>query len=65
MWVLERSERVLRCKTSVYVTVVWSHLSKKEATWGLKTCMRERYPELFTSGTCYLLINFSLWLFFE
>ena len=53
MRILEKSERVLRNKTLKYVKILWSHQSEREATWELETRMREQYPDLFTSGTCY------------
>lgn len=50
--ILERLERVLRHKTLVYVKVLWTHRSEREATWKLESRMREQYLELFMSGTC-------------
>nr|ABA94146.1 retrotransposon protein, putative, Ty3-gypsy subclass [Oryza sativa Japonica Group] len=48
--ILEESERVLRHRTIKYVKVLWTHQTEREATWELESQMREKYPELFTSG---------------
>jgi hypothetical protein len=51
--ILEESERVLRHRTIKYVKVLWTHQTEREATWELESQMREKYPELFTSGELY------------
>ena len=48
--ILEESERVLRRRTLKYVKVLWTNQTEREATWELESQMREKYPELFTSG---------------
>ena len=42
----------------VYVNVLWSHQSEREATWELEFRMHERYPDLFTAGTCFTIVKF-------
>ncbi|XP_019195822.1 PREDICTED: uncharacterized protein LOC109189665 [Ipomoea nil] len=42
------------CRKSVkMVKVWWTHHNVEEATWELESTMRERYPELFSSGTSF------------
>lgn len=48
--ILEESERVLRHRTLKYVKVLWTNQTEREATWELESNMREKYPELFTTG---------------
>ena len=46
--ILDRAEKVLRCKTISVVKVLWSGQAGREATWETEESMRQRYPELFT-----------------
>ncbi|XP_019158300.1 PREDICTED: uncharacterized protein LOC109155023 [Ipomoea nil] len=54
--ILDFKTRDTRRKSAKMVKVWWSHHGIEEATWELESTMRERYPELFSSGTlCYRL----------
>ena len=45
--ILGRREITLRNHTIGQLKVQWKHLSPEEATWELKSKMREVYPNLF------------------
>jgi hypothetical protein len=48
--ILEEADRVMRRRTLKFVKVLWTNQTEREATWELESKMREKYPELFTSG---------------
>jgi hypothetical protein len=48
--ILEEFDRVMRRRTLKFVKVLWTNQTEREATWELESKMRERYPELFTTG---------------
>jgi hypothetical protein len=60
--ILESSERVMRRRTIIYVRVLWTNQTEREATWELEKQMRKKYPELFEDGELYHL--YFLFLFF-
>ena len=45
--VLERGTKELRSKSVPMVKILWRNSPKREATWELEECIRERYPEMF------------------
>ncbi|XP_019184755.1 PREDICTED: uncharacterized protein LOC109179720 [Ipomoea nil] len=49
--ILDSKTRETHRKSIKMVKVWWSHHGVEEATWELKSAMRERYPDLFTPGT--------------
>ena len=49
--ILDSKTRDTRRKSVKMIKVQWSNHSPEEATWELEDVMRERYPELFNSGT--------------
>jgi hypothetical protein len=48
--ILEEADRVMRHRTLKFVKVLWTNQTEREATWELESNMREKYPELFTTG---------------
>jgi hypothetical protein len=48
--ILGEADRVMRRRTLKFVKVLWTNQTEREATWELESKMRERYPELFTTG---------------
>ena len=48
--ILDREVKQLRNKKIPMVKVLWKHHSPREATWETEESMRNRYPDLFTSG---------------
>ena len=42
----------MRKKNIMFVKVLWKNHSEREATWELEDSIRERYPNLYDSGTC-------------
>ena len=45
--ILDRREKLLRCKAISLVHELWRHRDVEEETWERETQMRELYPELF------------------
>jgi len=48
--ILERKERTLRNKTIPFMKVLSKHHKSANATWEPEHIIREKYPELFSTG---------------
>ena len=48
--ILDRKEQVLRTKTVALVKVLWRNHAREETTWESEEEMKEKYPQLFSSG---------------
>jgi len=48
--ILEKTKKKFRNRSIPYVKVLWKHHKLAEATWELKSEMREKYPALFSPG---------------
>ncbi|XP_059658459.1 uncharacterized protein LOC132304754 [Cornus florida] len=55
--VLDWKANVLRNKTIPLVKVLWRHHEVEEATWELKSDMRDRFPHLFHESDIFLKIR--------
>jgi hypothetical protein len=63
--VLESSKCVMRNRTINYVNILWSNQTEREATYGLESTMRNKYPDLFQTGK-FFVVQVSpilLWLY--
>ena len=48
--ILAHINLTLRNKTISFVKVLWRHHTTADVTWEPEHAMREKYPELFTTG---------------